>query len=225
MNLCIHYGFGDYVVCYGMIKELAKNHQHINLFVRNHRSTLHIENIIRLFSSIHNVTVTLDKPEWYKDTVYVGYEEFNKALNENPNIQAQEYFYNKVGLPLNLLWDNWYFKRDSKKEKEAYYDKIGLKDGEVYIVLHDDPERSFAIREGHIDRSVRVIHLMDYQDVSILDTLYLIEKCRELHTFNTGLVPFVDQMKIQHDSLNYHKYLKPLFFEQPLFKMKWNIIN
>ena len=108
MNLCIHFGFGDYVVCYGAIRELAKR-EPINLFAISHRSKLHIENIKRLYSSIPNVTVSTDFPGNYPDVVRWGFGDFNNQLARNPNLRIQDYFYNKAGLPLNLLWDNWNF--------------------------------------------------------------------------------------------------------------------
>lgn len=223
MNLCIHYGFGDYIVCYGMVRELAKT-QDINLFAIPHRSPLHIENIKRLFSSIKNVNIVTDHPCNYENVVYIGYEAFFKAVEQNPYIQNQEFFYAQAGVAFNLLWDNFYFERDTKKEHEVYYDKLGLKDGEEYILLHDDPERGLVINRNY-PSDTKIIHLVDHQDVSILDTLYLVEKCKQLHVINTGLVPFVDQMRIEHESLNYHKYIRPLLFEQPILRMKWNIIN
>lgn len=223
MNLCIHYGFGDYVVCYGMVKELAKT-EDVTLFAIPHCAPQHIDNITRLYSSIKNVKISIDDPRRYSDTVYVGYDAFFKALERDPNLQNQKFFYEQAGVPFNLLWDNFYFKRDRKREKEIYYDVLGLKDGEEYIFLHDDPSRGFVIKREHLS-DLRIVQLNKHQDVSILDTLYLVEKCKEFHVMNTGLVPFVDQMKIKHDNLNYHKYIRPLPFEQPILKMKWNIIN
>jgi hypothetical protein len=206
-----------------MVRELAKT-EDVTLFAIPHCSPQHLNNIERLYSSIKNVKISIDDPRRYSDVVYVGYEEFFKALECNPSLQNQKFFYDQVGVPFNLLWDNFYFKRDRKREKEVYYDILGLKDGEEYIFLHDDPSRGFVIKRKYL-RDIRIVQLNKHQDVSILDTLYLVEKCKELHVMNTGLVPFVDQMKIKHDNLNYHKYIRPLPFEQPILKMKWNIIN
>jgi hypothetical protein len=56
MNICTHYGFGDYVVCFGMIAELTKR-EPVNLYVINHRAAMHIENIKRLYAPLKNVTI------------------------------------------------------------------------------------------------------------------------------------------------------------------------
>jgi hypothetical protein len=70
---------------------------------------------------------------------------------------------------------------------------------------------------------MRVIHLVEHEDISILDILYVVEKSKEVHTFTTGLVPFIDQMNIKHNNLNLHKYVRPLPYDQPILKLNWNI--
>ena len=115
LNLCPHYGFGDYVVCYGLVKELSKRYDKIVLFVKPHRSHLQIENVKRLYSSIENVEINTNDPG--DDVFYIGWDEYAKAILNNPLLQCQRFFYDQVGVPFNLMWDNFYFKRDMKKEK------------------------------------------------------------------------------------------------------------
>jgi hypothetical protein len=222
MNICTHYGFGDYVICYGLIKEIAKSHNVVNLFAIEHQSKLHIENIKRLYSSIKNVNVITDNPTQYKDVLYLGWDKYWEVVKHNSLIRFPEYFYKQANVPLELLWDNFYFKRDMKKEKEIFYDILGLKDYEKYVFLHDDPTRGFVINKRYLP-DIKTIHLVDLPEISILDTLYLIEKAKEVHMTNTGLVSFVDQMNIKHDNLNYHKYVRPMEFEQPILRLNWNM--
>jgi hypothetical protein len=224
LYLCIHHGFGDYVVCYGLVKELAKRYDTIYLFAINHRSYLQTNNIRRLYSSIENVRIITDDPNSIKDVFYIGGAKFSEAAAKNPNIEYQRFFYDQAGVPLNLLWDNFYFERNMEREKRIYYDILGLKDNEEYIFLHDDPVRHFVINKKYIP-DLKIIHLVDLPEISILDTLYLVEKAKQVHMTNTGLVSFVDQMNIKHSSLNYHKYVRPLAFEQPILKLNWKIIN
>jgi hypothetical protein len=219
MNICTHYGFGDYLACYGLIKELAK-HNDINLFAIEHRSKYHIENIRRLYSSIDNVQILPDDPINYKDVLYIGYQNLNEAVKQNPLLRCAEYFYQQVGISLNLMWDNFYFKRDFYKEKQIY-NSLGLKEGEEYIFLHEDPERNFIINHKNIP-DIRIIRLIDL-DISILDCLYLVEKSKEVHTFASGLISFIDLMGIKHNNLNYHEYVRPLICDQPNLKLNWNI--
>jgi hypothetical protein len=225
LYLCTHYGFGDYVICYGLVKELSKKYDNVILFAIPHRSALHIDNIKRLYSSIKNVQVTTDDPASHKDVLYLGWDKFADAVSRGYSQPFPNFFYEQVGVPLNLMWDNFYFERDMPKEKEIYYDRLGLKDGEEYIFLHDDPWRGFVINRNYIKPNIKIIHLVELEDVSILDTLYLVEKSKEVHATTTGIVPFIDQMNIKHGSLNLHKYVRPLAFDQPILRLNWNIIN
>ena len=76
LYICIHYGFGDYVICYGLIKELAKRYDKLMLFAIPHRSPLHVDNICRLYDSIPNVFILTDDPLNYKDVLYIGWDKF-----------------------------------------------------------------------------------------------------------------------------------------------------
>jgi len=222
LYICTHYGFGDYVICYGMIRELAKRYDSVILFAIPHRSPLHVDNICRLYESIPNVYITTDKPENYKDVLYVGWDKFLEHIKTDQQTSFVKFFYDQVDVPINLLWDNFYFERDTEKEKEIYYDKLGLKDGEEYIFLHDDPIRGFVINRQFNEK---IIHLVDLEDISILDILYVVEKSKEVHSFTSGLVPFIDLMNIQHSSLNLHEYIRPMPYDQPILRLNWNIIN
>ena len=67
--------------------------------------------------------------------------------------------------------------------------------------------------------------MIDLQDISILDTLYLIEHSKEVHMTTTGLVSFVDQMNITHNNLNLHRYVRPEKEGQPILRLNWKIIT
>ena len=225
LYLCIHYAFGDYVICYGMIKELSKRYDNIFLFGIPHRSPLHIENIKRLYSNIENVQVITGDPKLHDNVTYIGWDKYAEALKTDPSIPFTRFFYEQAGVPLNLLWDNFYFERDIEKEKDVYYNRLKLKDNETYAFLHDDPTRKFVINRAYITKGIKIIHLDEIADVSVLDTLYLIEKAKEVHIFNTGLLSFIDQMNIRHSNLNYHKYVRPSACDQPILRLKWNVIS
>ena len=224
LYLCTHYGFGDYVMCYGLVKELSKKYDNVVLFGIPYLSKLHIDNIKRLYSSIKNVQINIGNPKDYEDVLYIGWDKYFKAIEKDPTIQCQKFFYDQAGVSLNLLWDNFYFKRNMNKEKEIFYNRLRLNDNDEYVFLHDDPSRNFIIDRKYIP-DIRIIYLIEYPDISILDVLYVIEKAKEVHMSNTGLVSFVDQMGIKHDNLNYHKYTRSMAFEQPILRLNWKIIE
>jgi hypothetical protein len=225
LYLCTHYGFGDYVMCYGLIKELSLKYNKIFLFGLPHCTPLHINNIKRLYSSIKNVEIITKDPSLYKDVMYLGWGKYFEMIEGGAAIQCAKYFYKQAGVPLNLMWSNFYFKRDLDKERDIFYNRLKLRDDDEYIFLHEDISRDYIIDRKYIKPGVRVIILNQMPDISILDILYLIERAAEVHIINTGLVSFVDQMNIKHDNLNYHKYTRPESFEQPILRLKWKILN
>ena len=143
LYLCTHYGFGDYVMCYGLVKELSKKYDKIFLFGIRHISPLHISNIIRLYSSIENVQIITEDPKNYKDVLYLGWDNYFKTIEEGTAIQCARYFYNQVGVPLDLMWDNFYFKRDL--DKEAVLSLLSLKYGRE---LYREPTQ-FTLTENY----------------------------------------------------------------------------
>jgi len=223
LYICTHYGFGDYVICYGMIRELAKRYDKVMLFAIPHRSSLHVDNICRLYDSIPNVYILTDDPTIYKDVLYIGWDKFTEHIKTDKQTSFAKFFYDQAGVPIDLMWDNFYFERDMDRELRIYFD-LGL-EGEEYVFLHDDPGRNFIINKNYVSSGMRIIHLIDLPEISVLDTLLLIERAKEVHTFTTGLVPFIDQMNIQHDSLNLHRYIRPLPYDQPILRLNWNIIK
>ena len=223
LYLCPHYGFGDYVIIYGLVKELSKRYDNIVLFVKPHRSRLHVDNICRLYDSIPNVEILPNDPLNYKDVLYLGWDKFAEYIKTDSQTSFAKFFYDQAEVPINLMWDNSYFERDMDRELRIYFD-LGL-EGEEYVFLHDDPGRNFIINKNYVSSGMRIIHLIDLPEISVLDTLLLIERAKEVHTFTTGLVPFIDQMNIQHDSLNLHRYIRPLPYDQPILRLNWNIIK
>jgi hypothetical protein len=221
LYLCTHYGFGDYVICYGLVKELSKKYDKIFLFGKRHQTDWDLDNIRRLYSSIKNVEVIVDDPNLYKNVTYLGWHHFIRAQAINQSTQFQQFFYEYMGIPFNLMWDNFYFERDMIKEKEIYYDKLGLKDNEEYIFLHDDNKRGFIINKQYISPNIKIINT-GIIDISLLDSLYLVEKSKEIHIIPTGLVSFIDQMNIRHNHLNIHQYTRPE--NQIIVRLKWNKI-
>lgn len=243
MKVYTHTQFGDHVVTFGIIKEFSKQYDEIILTISdNAQGTLinsaHNNNIKRLFSSIPNVILT---PQQFPDHEYDKIISSNQWYNqvrpwfENPrlpytlgdNMIGDRFWYSLGGVPFHLKWDNFYFERDLKKEKEVYYDIFGLKDDQQYIFLHEDPARNngIGINRKYISDMYRVIELKNYPEVSVLDILYTIEKSKELHIINTGLRSFIDLMNIKHNNLYYHKYTRPNPVEQAAMRLKWNVID
>ena len=252
LKLYTYPAFGDHVVCFGLIKEMAKYRDQIDYYT-DPISERSLNNYKRLYSSINNVriveepivmisdhesSVKMDihvtfSPEWYakmgpwlKDPSLPYHCNISQPDWFSEDMKAESVWYTFQGFPLYLKWDNFYFERDLKKEKEIYYDRLGLNDKDPFIFIHEDPARNYMINKKYISLNYRWVELSKLpEDISLLDMLYVVEKAKEVHMFNTGFLVFIDVMNIRHDNLIYHKYCRDPFWDQPATRLNWKIIE
>lgn len=227
-----HYFIGDHLICYGFMKEFAKRYDEILLTTKDELN--HINNVKRLFSSLPNITVTTEhfgenydilvSSQWWYEQVMPWYDNPYNLWTLGDDMIFDRFWYNMVGVPFYLKWDNFYLERNLNKEKEIFYDILGLNDQEHYIFLHENKEHQ-AIKRHFINPNIRLINIGDYPDICIFDTTFLIKKSKEIHVSNSSFRTFIDLMNIKHDKLYYHKYTRPYPQEQPACKLNWNIIE
>jgi hypothetical protein len=238
-NVYTYPKFEDRCLTFGLIKEFSKHHEKINVYA-DEVSINEFNTAKRLYASIKNVELfqplTIDVREDFSIAHSAAWQEKTHFWYENINLplpdwdmtpwQFDRQWYANSCLSFHYKWDNFYFERDPNKEKEVYYDILGLKDGQQYIFIVEDPQRNILLNRKLIDDKYEIIAFNKYPDANILDCLYAVEKAKEVHTYNTGLRTFIDLMNIKHDSLTYHKYARPgLIFEQPTMRGKWNVIE
>lgn len=232
LYLRTHTQFGDHIICYGFVKEFSKNFDKIFLYTK--QGEQHINNIKRVYESIPNVILSPDldinkfnvvigcNKEWY-DTTNKWFRNPNLPLH-NKDLVFDRLWYSLAGVVFRYKWDNFYFKRNIEKEKEVYYDVLGLKDNEEFIFLQDDSQRNFNIDKSLINADFKIIESFKHQEISLLDSLYIIEKAKEVHVINSGLLSFIDLMKINHKNLYYHRYTRPFPVEQVTLRLNWKIL-
>lgn len=224
------HGMGDILICYGFIKEFSKKYNKIYYYVVDP----HFDNTIRLFRSIPNVEITKciiinNLVQVHKNTLIVGWQHYTKALENNPDLHCDKFCYEYVNVPLEKKWDNFYFERDIEKEKNVFYNILGLKDEEEFFFVHEAEDKGFLDR-GYIKENVKIINPTHYPQVSLFDFLYTIEKSKEVHVVNSSFLTLIDIININHDNLYYHRYVKSLYprdaeFSQPTLKLNWKIIK
>jgi len=232
--------FGDHCIAFGIIKEFAKRHDKICMYTDESPQSSRDTNR-RLYSSIKNVEL-IDEPyveeKHQRDWGLANTKPWIDAVKpwaEDPLLPAPDWYddswrfdvqwYMNASVPFHLKWDNFYFERDIKKEQEVYYDILGLKHNEEFIFWHEDLSRGYRLKRDNVPTDMRWLHFSDIQEVNILDILYTVERAKEIHTFNTGLAALIDLSQIYHPALFFHKYIRPMIFDQPILKLNWRIIE
>lgn len=217
-----HLGMGDHFTCNGIVRHYASIYDKIILFYKYPFK----DNVKKLYRDLNNI-----------DFIDGGTMEDNLAVIwEMTNVNHQllkirlttkdlyskytfdQLFYQQANIPLEYKWSKFYYQRDTEKEKEVYYDILGLKDKEEYIFLHDYPD----VETKHVPKNIKIVK-PDNQDIKIFDFLYTMEKSKELHLMSSSFFGMADCIQIPHDKLFYHEYIRK--GSSPILKLKWKIYH
>lgn len=227
-----HLGLGDHIICNGLVRYYADRYDIVYLFVKPRN----LNNVKYLYRDNDKIKfIPLDDPdvnffmkfnpnnkylivgitkEWfYNFDVLKKYETFDKGFYESANV------------PFEDKWNKFYFQRDIEKEKDTYYNKLGLKDNENFIFMHDDPKNGRVINETYISKNDKIIKPIDYLDIGVFDFLYTIEKAKEIHCMDSSFSCLIDTIQLRNDNLFMHSYVRKDNSPSPKFKLKWKIIK
>ena len=229
-----HLGLGDHILCNGIIRFYAEKYEKIYLFVKPHnvknvsymyRDLLNIKFIpmedsqVKFFMSVNpdnEYLVVGITPEWFKKLdITKEFETFDIG------------FYMAANVPIEEKWNKFYFERDASIEKDTFYNKLGLKDDEEFIVVHDDPKNGRSFKSQHIPKDIKIINPGNFKDVGIFDFLYTFEKAKELHLMNSSFMNLVDCILLNTNKLVLHSYARTDMGDNPNPKLKlnWTILK
>ena len=218
-----HMGMGDYFTCNGIVRHYASLYDKITLFYKHPYK----KNVERLYGDLKHINF-IDGGT-YEDNLARIWEMTHPGVNllkiiiSNQQLSEKysfdEQFYQKANIPIEYKWSKFHFERDIKKEKEVYYDILGLKDDEEYIFLHDYP----GIQTKYIPDNIKIIKPTN-QDIQIFDFLYTMEKSKEVHLMNSSFFGLADCIQLKHNNLFYHEYIRGegcMLFT----KLNWQILK
>jgi len=216
-----HLGIGDCFICNGIVRHYAFITKNITLFYKDPYK----EKVKRLYQDLDNIS--FEDGGIYEDNLAKLWEMTNpgkpllkcriERLPED-GTKFDQIFYNQANLPIEYKWSKFYFKRDYKREKEVFYDILGLYANEDFIFLHDD-ER---VETKSIPSDIKIIK-PDNQEIDIYDYLFTIEMAKEVHLMNSSFYNLVDCIQLKHNNLFYHEYIRTNV--NPTTKLKWKIIK
>ena len=215
ISLRLHPGFSNYLICYGLIREIAQRYIKVTLLVKNTKEG--INEIRRLYSGIPNVEVNIIHHRKPEDLVDIGGAPFFQSIKEGKEISFDQFFYSKLGVDLSKKWSRFQWIRDPEAE-EAVFNRAKIGE-DPYILLLEEGD-DFINRK--LLTPLRIVK--PPMGASPLDMGLLIERAKEVHVVNGIYLNFIDITGIKKKSIFYHKYLRPLAFEQPVLKEKWEIL-
>ena len=218
-----HLGIGDAFICNGIVRHYSKIYSKIYLFYRDP----YLEKVKRLYKDLSNIEfidggVKEDNLAKIWELLNPTKKLLKLVINRLPDtLTFDQEFYRLARLPFNYKWDKFYFNRDLKREKEVYYDVLGLKDNEEYTFLHTANRDGSDITPKEVQKDIKIIR-PNNQEVDLYDFLYTMEKAKEVHMMNSSFQCLVDCIQLKNDNLFYHKHIRP--DSDQVLKLNWKIL-
>lgn len=201
-----HFGFGDHIICNGMVRHFYKQYGELSLFCYNHN----LNNVLYMYRDLENLNVI----GVYNDSSAMNYAKknnldyvqigFSKLYELMPQLTCDKAFYKIAGLDFSVRFDEFYFQRDYEQEQKVLDILNPL--GEKYIFVHDDPERGFSLDCNKINSNFKIIK--NDKQFKIFDYLTLLENAEEIHFMQSSFKEMICSYKIDKPILYQHNYIR-----------------
>ena len=206
-----HLGLGDMIHCNGMVRRLLKSGEFDKVYVfckKCHSKSVdwmyrdddRIELIIIDESGDERQQVDniLSKRILGTDNKFlrVGHEFYKEHGNEIGPMPCDMLFYEQIGLPYSVRFDDCYWERDLEEEERVY--KKLVPEGTDYIFVHDDPNRTevsggFVISEKTLDSDLHIIK--NDMSESIFHFGKMLENAKEVHCMESSIRCMIEFLK------------------------------
>lgn len=201
-----HLGFGDHIICNGMVRYFYKQYNELSLFCYNHN----LENVLYMYRDLDNLNVIgIDSDQSAVqyisdnklDSIEVG---FSKLKNLMPKLACDKAFYKSIGLDFSIRFDEFYFERNYEQENQVL--KKLNPSNEKYIFVHDDPSRGFKLDLSKINCKYKIIE--NDKNFKIFDYLTLLENSEEIHFMQSSFKELICSYKMEKPILYQHSYIR-----------------
>lgn len=210
-------GFGDSVVCNGLVREFAKTRDvilgvhRINIFNTPYmfRDLTNIQYVVAYQDSSEEELAQIGKNA-NCETLFLGYMKTPQLCFHLPYRKnwAREN-YEDAGLDPNLMFDNFYVLRDEEREEQLYQKVIEYLGTTEYVVIQDAPAAG-PIDRRKIPETGKHFHLnrgaSPVESLCIFDYRLVIERSQAFHGTNSGFSWLTEMCKIKVPKKYLHLY-------------------
>jgi hypothetical protein len=211
LYLCHHFGLGDHIVCFSIVKHYTQKTDSVFVFAKR-------SNILSakfLYLELPSVTVIPAEHD-------VEASEYCTANNVNcfkigfnllPQYQSQgltwpEAFYKQCDIPYFKRWEDFSIKRNPECEEKMFRFKNPI--NEKYALIHSfSSNGENGIDYSQVNPSLKQVEVTKEKigSQSIFDYIKLILEADEIHCIDSAFIHLVDSFKL-NNKLFYHKNYK-----------------
>jgi len=221
-----HLGLGDHIMLNGFVRHFCELYDKVWLFAK----PTNYKNVKQMYNDLSNLSVIAlddggvrDHMRIFSKNNYlvVGHtSDFFKRIDDPTNGKYfDQLFYEDHNIPFEYKWNKFYLERNIEKEKEVYYNILGLNDDSKYIFVHESIDR---LINKQIPPNIKIIR-PDNKEIKLFDYLYTIEKSQQIHVMNSSFMNLIDCIQLRDYELYYHEYSRPNI--NTVLKLPWIIIK
>ena len=164
----------------------------------------------------------------------LDFENADRTFNDGSILTAKYRLAKKYGL--NIEYEGWSkylnIKRNYEKEKNLFYNVLGLKEGENYSLYNRNyGTPPFYKKKNNMKESeLRKVEMFISNEYTIFDWLFVVENASEIHIVDSSLTYLIENLTLKTNSDNMHLYSRyteevgdPKWHHaSDLFKKQWN---
>ncbi len=206
-----HLGLGDHIICNGMVRHFYNQYGSIGLFCKEHNRS-NVEYMYRDLKDIEIISFDdkfdadiqckkyVHQNDLYRDLIKIGFEKMNSTLSES----FDKDFYRIADVPFSVRFEEFYIKRNVKKEKEVL-DTLNP-NNEKFIFVHDDPDRGFEIDLSKVSTKYKIIK--NDKNFLVFNYIKLLEKAEEIHFMQSSFKELICSYNLKKPKLYQHNYVR-----------------
>lgn len=108
-------------------------------------------------------------------------------------------------------WQKWRnvkneMVRDTEKEKDLFYNVLGLKNGEQYVLTSDTFKSNFSGKVSFvIETEFKIIELKSIQGFSLIDWSMVIENATEIHAVSSAILYLLELLTLKTNEIHLYR--------------------
>jgi hypothetical protein len=199
-----HLGMGDHIICNGMIREICKDYDNVNLFVKRN-NLINVSFMYRDSNKINLIPIhdDFDIYENYKnyEILQIGFSNLGRLMGHF-NIGWDEAFYKQLDIDFTKRWDSFYVMKDLDSENKLY-EKLNPNNDKFCIIHSNGSDGVDRINYDEVNPNLLKIIINPSYTNNIFDYYKLINEAEQIHCVDSSFLHLSDSIPTRGE-LFYH---------------------